>query len=583
MDVTSPTVGVVAWLADVGAVVGAGQPLATVEVMKMEHAVAADVAVQVTGHVVEVGAEVGVDDVLLHAEPAEAVDAGGPADGARHDLEELGRRRDLLRDDTRPEAVARRHDAGARTARQNVADLCDDGTFDEYGGFAIAAQRRRRSLEELQTRTPADGLVTGIGRVHGRPIAVAAYDATVLAGTQGAVNHRKKDRLFALAHERRLPVVLFAEGGGGRPGDTDVLGASFLDVASFTHFARLAGHVPTVAIVHGWCFAGNAALAASAELVVATRHSNLGMAGPAMIEGGGLGRHEPETIGPATMQADIGGVDVLVDDEAAAVATTRHWLDLVLRPVAGSPADVADQATLRDVVPEDPRRAHDVDALLATLSDPDTLLELRAAHAAGLRTAVARLDGRAVGIVANDPRVRGGALDAAGTDKLTWFLGLCEDRGLPVVVLCDTPGFMVGPDVEAEGGVRAAGRLFAVAARLTVPMVAVVVRRAFGLGAMAMFGGHLGVPVATLAWPTGELGPMGLEGAVRLGFRRELEAVTDDAEREQRVADLLALARANASALNVASFGEIDDVIDPADTRARVSAALAAVAPTLPA
>jgi acetyl-CoA carboxylase carboxyltransferase component len=585
----SPTTGTVATVAvQVGASVAGGATVLALEVMKMEHPVPAPTDGVVSAVLVAVGDQVEAGDHLARLRPQDRDgDGWGPADDPggrprrveREDLQELRRRRALLADEARPDAVAKRHTRGHRTARENVAALLDPDSFVEYGGLAVAAQRGRRSLEELQETTPADGLVTGIGTVHAdrvgacaARVAVAAYDYTVLAGTQGHTNHLKKDRLFELAARARLPVVVFAEGGGGRPGDTDVVGASWLQVPAFHLFARLSGLVPTVAVVSGRCFAGNAALAGCADVVVATRDTNLGMAGPAMIEGGGLGVHAPEDIGPIDVQRTNGVVDVVVDDEAEAAEVARRYLSYFQGPVQHW--QCADQDALREAVPEDRRQVYDVRELLTTLADTDSVLELRADHAPGMVTALARIEGRPVGVLANDPRHLGGAIDAEAADSAVRLLGVCDAHGLPVLVLCDTPGFMVGPAAEEAAGVRRFGRLFVAGANLQVPLVAVVTRKAYGLGAQAMLGGHLKVPVATIGWPTSELGPMGLEGAVRLGFRRELEAIEDPDERAERERQMIELAYANARGLNVASFAEIDDVIDPAHTRTRIVAAL---------
>ncbi|WP_370324627.1 carboxyl transferase domain-containing protein [Euzebya sp.] len=590
--VTAPFAATVAHVvAPPGTAVAEGDVLVYLEIMKMEQPVTAPVGGVVAAVDVVVGDGVAAGQRLALIGPAEApaadrpaAPAGDGATGVRTDLAEVRRRRGLLADDARPEAVASRHDRGMRTARENVADLLDEGSFSEYGGLGIAAQRGRRGLDELLARTPADGLITGTGTVNAdlvgparARVAVAAYDYTVLAGTQGLTNHHKKDRLFRLAHTHRLPVVVFAEGGGGRPGDTDGAGASWLDAEAFELFARLSGRVPTVAIVNGRCFAGNAALAGSADVIIATEGSTLGMAGPAMIEGGGLGVVDPDDIGPMDVQVANGVVDVLVRDEAAAVAAAQQYLSYTQGPVAAP--EPHDQTALRDAVPENRKRTYDVRRIVEVLADPGSVLELRPGFAPGVVTAFARIGGQPVGVVANDPRHLGGAIDADGADAVSRHLELCDAYGLAVVVLCDTPGFMVGPEAERDGGVRRFSRMFVAGARLGVPIIAVVTRKAYGLGAQAMLGGHLKVPALTVGWPTAELGPMGLEGAVRLGFRRELESIEDPDERAAREQALIDAAHAGARGLNVATYAEIDDVIDPADTRERILQTLAAVTP----
>ncbi|MGY1603526.1 carboxyl transferase domain-containing protein [Geodermatophilus sp. SYSU D00815] len=579
--VGAPLQGVVVAIeAAEGEAVAAGATLLVLEAMKMEHVVPAPVAGELTGLRVAVGDVVAAGALLAVLTPADDPAGAGAAqeevdlDAVRPELAEMLERRRGTRDEARPDAVASRRAAGRRTARELVAALCDGGAFVEYGALGIAAQRRRRPLEELVARTPADGMVTGVGEVDGVPCAVLAYDYTVLAGTQGLVNHRKADRLLELAEQRGLPVVLFAEGGGGRPGDTDSAGISLLDVPTFTTMARLAGRVPTVAVVSGYCFAGNAALVGVCDVVVATEGSSIGMGGPAMIEAGGLGVVDPDDVGPTAVQAANGVVDVVVPDDDAAVAAARRVLGcLTGRVQAGG---CADQRRLRHLLPTDRVRSYDVRPVLGTLADTGSLLELRPRFGRGIVTALARLDGRPVGLLANDPRHLGGAIDGESADKAAAFLRLCEAHRLPLVSLVDTPGFMVGPASERTGTVRRFGGLYVAGAALTVPLVAVVVRKAYGLGAMAMTGGDLRAPFLTVAWPTGEFGPMSLEGAVRLGYRRELAALPDDAAREARFAELVAASYQQGKALGVASVFEIDDVIDPADTRAVVGEALRA-------
>ncbi|HKB49829.1 MAG TPA: carboxyl transferase domain-containing protein [Solirubrobacterales bacterium] len=500
----------------------------------------------------------------------------------RDDLVEVLRRGALTRDEARPDAVRRRHEAGGRTARENIEDLVDDGSFVEYGRFAIAAQRGRRELDDLIARTPADGLIGGTARINGdlfgerAACAVLSYDYTVLAGTQGALGHRKKDRLFELIERMRLPTVLFAEGGGGRPGDTDHPVVSALDTRAFALWARLSGLVPRIAVVAGRCFAGNAVLAGCSDLIVATENVSLGMGGPAMIEGGGLGKVDPDDVGPLEMQERCGVVDLAVADEEAATAAAKH----LLAYFQGStpPGPEPDQSQLREMVPERERRAYPVAPVIETLADVGSVTFLRERFAPEMVTALGRIEGRPLGFIANDTRHTAGAITSDAADKAARLMQLCDSFGLPIVSLIDTPGFMVGPEVEATGLVRHASRLLIGGAALRVPLIAVILRRGYGLGAQAMAGGSLHEPLLTIAWPMAHLGPMGLEGAVKLALRKELDAIEDEEERAQRVRDLTAAAEGNAKALNAATLFELDDVVDPAQTRSLIASTLSAAA-----
>jgi acetyl-CoA carboxylase carboxyltransferase component len=562
----------------VGDRVGAGQLLLVQEAMKMELPLHAPQPGRVVAIAAAVGDVVDEGTALIEFEPGEgpaaAVLAAATGHGPhephephqRADLERLRHRRALTLDAARPEAVARRHAAGLAMARENIARLLDAGSFTEYGAFAVAAQRLRRPLEELQRQTPADGLVTGTGMVAGRPVAVMAYDYTVLAGTQGMLNHKKSDRLLALAERHRWPLVLWAEGGGGRPGDVDWPGVAGLDCTTFARLAGLSGRVPLVGIVAGRCFAGNAALLGCCDLVIAVEGASIGMGGPAMIEGGGLGRVEPDAVGPVQTLAQVGVIDVRVPDEAAAAEVARQVLGLVGEPLAAAGAPGGDPATLRQALPPNRNALYDPRRIVHTLLDAGSVIELRRDWGIGIVTALGRLAGRALAVAASNPRHLGGALDAPACDKLARFMQLADAHGLPLVSLVDTPGFMVGPDSEKTAMVRHAGRLFVNAAALRVPVASVVLRRGYGLGAMALTAGHFHAPVATCAWPSGEFGAMGLEGAVRLGFRKELEAAPPG-KREALFQRLLAESVQRGEALNMASHLEIDDVIDPAETR----------------
>jgi acetyl-CoA carboxylase carboxyltransferase component len=507
-------------------------------------------------------------------------------DGERDDLAALRARRLLSEDEARPEAVERRHDAGCRTARENIEDLVDPSSFVEYGRFAIAAQRGRREVQDLIEKTPADGLIGGTARINGELFGAAAacavltYDYTVLAGTQGALGHRKKDRLFELIERMRLPTVFFAEGGGGRPGDTDYPVVSALDTRAFALWAKLSGLVPRIAVVAGRCFAGNAVIAGCADLIVATENTSLGMGGPAMIEGGGLGTVAADDVGPLSVQGPNGVVDIEVADEAEATAVAKRLIGYFQGTTPAGPEP--DQELLRDLVPERERRAYPVAPIIETLADEGSVTFLRPRFAPEMVTALARIEGRPVGVIANDTRQMAGAVTSDGSDKAARLIQLCDAFGLPVVSLVDTPGFMVGQDAEATGLVRHASRLLVAGAAIRVPLIAIILRRGYGLGAQAMVGGSLHEPLLTVAWPSAHLGPMGLEGAVRLAMRKELEAIADEAEREQRVRDLTAAAEQNARALNAATLFEIDDVIDPAETRSLIAATLTAATARAP-
>jgi acetyl-CoA carboxylase carboxyltransferase component len=581
---------VVEVLVNAGQMVHVGQPLLVIEAMKMEH----EIRAEADGVVLQVSARAGAlvteGDLLMLLGAAGAVTAPAttlavePATSAapalRADLREMQARHAHTLDAQRPEAVAKRHALGLRTARENLADLCDAGSFIEYGALAIAAQRSRRSLDDLVKNTPADGMVTGIASINGALFGadksrcvVMAYDATVLAGTQGMRNHQKTDRMLGIALQQRLPVVLFAEGGGGRPGDTDSAVVAGLHVSSFASYARLSGRVPVVGIVAGRCFAGNAAMLGCSDVIIATRHSNIGMGGPAMVEGGGLGVFAPEQIGPSEVQSANGVIDVLVEDEAAAVVAVRQYLSYFQGATTGWSA--ADPVLLRDALPENRVRAYDMRLVMQGVADTGSLLELRAAFGAGIFTALARIEGRPVGMLASNPAHLGGAIDADAADKAARFMQLCNTHGLPMVSLVDTPGFMVGPEIEAQAQVRHVSRMFVTAAHLRVPFFAVVLRKGYGLGAMAMAGGGFHEPVFTVAWPSGEFGAMGLEGAVRLGYRKELEAVPEGQEREALYQRHVDEHYAKGQAINMATTLEIDAVIDPADTRQWLARGLA--------
>jgi len=573
----TPMGATVVSLAAPGTVLAPGAEVVVLEAMKMQHVLRAETALRVVRQLVAPGDVVDPHTLLLtwvqadHDGESTAV-AAVDLDAERADLAEVRARHETTGDAVRAGAVAKRHRLGRRTARENLADLVDEDSFVEYGALVIAAQRARRSAEDLIANTPADGLVAGVATINADRFGaeraralVMSYDYTVLAGTQGIRNHDKTDRMLQLAHEQRLPVVFFTEGGGGRPGDTDHSGISMLDVTTFRAMGALSGRVPLIGIVSGRCFAGNAALLGMCDVVIATPEANIGMGGPAMISGGGLGEYAPEDIGPIEVQRRNGVVHLVAADEAEAVDMARRYLAYFQG--AQDEWEAPDPRLARHVVPENRLRAFDIRAAIDAVADTGSVLELRRDWGVGVVTALVRVQGRPFGLIANDCHHLGGAIDAPAADKLGAFLRLCQAHGLPIVSLCDTPGFMVGPEAEKEGTVTRFSRLFIDSAALTVPFGTVIVRKGYGLGAQAMAAGSFRAPRFVIAWPTGEIGGMGLEGAVRLGFAKELAAIEDPQARQEAFDNLVDLAYDNGKALTAATVGELDDVIDPADTR----------------
>jgi acetyl-CoA carboxylase carboxyltransferase component/biotin carboxyl carrier protein len=572
--------------------VRAGQPVLVMEAMKMEHVIEANVGGVVRELAVAAGDTVFEDAPLAYIEESEVGGAHVAAgedidlDAIRPDLQALYDRKRFTLDEARPDAVARRRKTGQRTARENIEDLCDPGSFTEYASLVVAGRLRRNTMEELIERTPADGLVMGLGRVNGdmfpdeqSRIVAMSYDYTVLAGTQGLRNHQKKDRMLHIAEKWRLPIVFFTEGGGGRPGDTDAQSAGGLNTTTFWMFAKLSGLVPLVGINSGRCFAGNAALLGCCDVIIATENSSIGMGGPAMIEGGGLGVFHPDEVGPVSVQAPNGVIDVVVKDEAEAVAATKKYIGYFQGALPKW--DCADQRLLRRAIPENRLRVYDVRTVIDTLADIGSVLEIRKQFGPGMITALARVEGRPIGIIANNPKHLGGAIDRDGSDKAARFMQLCDGYDIPILMLCDTPGNMVGPEAEKTGLVRHNSRLFVIGSNVTVPVFTIILRKGYGLGAQGMAGASFVAPFFTISWPTGEFGGMGLEGAVKLGYRNELAAIVNPVERKAKYDEMVARSYERGKALSAATLFEFDEVIDPADTRRWIMAGLRSV-PTPP-
>ncbi len=578
------------------------------EAMKMEHEIRSSVSGLVRELAVEVGDTVYEGHALVFVEEqdvaAETDDSEEQVDldYFRPDLAEIHARHQATLDSARPDAVAKRRKTKQRTARENIDDLCDPGSFVEYGNLVLTPGSGLPK-DEVIKKFPTDGMVTGVGTINGADfpgeasrVMVLAYDYTVLAGTQGVLNHVKTDRMLELARDWKRPVVLFAEGGGGRAGTggkrkggESTTGAGQgraddmyrpLDTPTFATMGTLSGLAPLVGITSRYCFAGNASLLGCCDVIIATENSSIGMGGPALIEGGGLGVFRPEEIGPMEIQVPNGVVDIAVKDEAEAVAAAKKYLSYFQGSL--SEWDCADQRLLRRIVPENRLRIYNMRELVDTLADTGSVLELRPKFGPGMVTALARIEGRPVGILANNPQHLSGAIDTPGSDKAARFLQVCDCYDIPIIVLCDTPGMMVGPEIERTALVRHCSRLFVTGANLSVPLVTMVIRKAYGLGAQAMAGGHMKVPMFAVAWPTAEHGGMGLEGQMKLGFRNELAAIDDPQARTARYNELVAAAYERGKAINAGASFAFDDVIDPADSRRWISKMFASVPPPPP-
>jgi len=586
LQITSPlAAAVISVEVKLGDPIAKGQPLVNLESMKMQTLVTAPEDAVVTAVLVANGDTIQVGQMLFEIEATSAASqstaqgaAEQPASGSL--LEELQAQLAYSSDVMRADAVQRRHKKGYRSARENLADLCDKDSFVEYGQLAVAAQRERKDAESLKVETPGDAVITGLATINSAEfgtqasqVAVIVNDYSVLAGTQGYFHHKKIDRILDQAGKFGFPVVMYTEGGGGRPGDTDVkTQIAGLDVPTFARWASLSGQVPLIAVNNGYCFAGNAALFGCADIRIATKTSWIGMAGPAMIEGGGLGRFAPTEIGPIAIQAENGVVDLVADNESHGTYLAQQCLGYFQGDKQSW--DCADQDQLRKMMPLDRRFVYDIRSIIQGLVDTDSFTELSQPYGSGIVTGFVRIEGVAMGLIANDCRVLGGAIDAEAADKAARFITLCDQFSIPLLSLCDTPGFMVGPASEEQAAVRRMAKLFIAGAKISVPLVTIFLRKGYGLGAMAMAGGSFHHPRYSAAWPAGEFGAMGLEGAVRLGFKKELAAETDEVARDVLFNQLVDSMYQKGKATEAAAHLEIDAVIDPADTRAVIVRAL---------
>ena len=553
----------------VGDEVRIGQLVAVVEAMKLQHDIKADRSGIVSAVSMSVGDIVreGYPIVFINEMEVEGgaieADANADLDHIRGDLQEVNDRIAQTLDASHEEAVVARHAMGRRTARENLADLLDDGSFREFGPPAAG------SIE--------GGTVMGLGTINadlvgeerGR-VAVIHNDSEVASYTHG---HYKQEPVHELVRGFLAPLVLFSEGEGRPYGNLEGVG---MDASVFTDFARLSGLVPLVGVNTGDCFAGNATLLACCDVIIATENSTIGVSGPAVVEASGMGTHSLQEIGSTSVQARNGNVDILVKDDAAAVAAVKKYLGYFQGPI--EPGEAPDQRRMRHIIPENRVRTYDMREIIDTLADEDSVLEIRREFGIGVITAFIRVDGRPLGVVANNPAHLAGAVDTPGADKGARFFQLCDAFDIPTVVLMDCPGIMVGPDHEREALVRHAVRLFNIGANLTTPVFGVMLRKAYGLGVQAMIGGAASVPLFTVAWPTAEFAGMNIDGAVKLSARRELAAIEDPQERKGAYDQKVSQGYETARAINSGARY----VIDPADTRAWIVRGLNSLPPTPP-
>ena len=602
--IAAPIQGMVIKLhVEVGETIRAKQPVAVLEALKMEHIITATESGIVREIALQIGDTIFEDTPIVYLEPEEVegeYETGETIDldEIRADIAEIQHFRKFTTDEVRTEATAKRHDAGKRTARENILDLCDPGTFFEYSPLTTATRFPDDTAEQLEERlikTAADAMVMGVGRVNSdivgkdnaRCIAMS-YDYTVLAGTQGGKNHQKQDRMFGVAEKYKLPVVLYTEGGGGRthggPRSAQskaVASVGGLSTRTWRQLGKLSGLVPVVGVTSGYCFAGNVVLLGACDVIIATRDSSIGIGGPAVIEGGGLGAYAPSEVGPISIQEPNGVIDILVEDEAEATDVAKRYLSFFQGRASDWQAH--DQRILRHIVPENRRAVYDIRKVIETLGDADSMLELRPNFGASMVTAFIRIEGRSLGVVANNSNSpTGGAIDSDGADKASRFMQLCDAFDIPILSLVDTPGNMVGPEAEQTALIRHCGRMYVAGANLTVPYFLCVLRKAYGLGALAMASGSFDETFFDISWPTGEFAGMGLEGSVKLGRRAELAAIEDISKRKARYEELVDAAYAWSRALNAATVSEVDDVIDPAETRNWLIMGLDSAPPIIP-
>jgi acetyl-CoA carboxylase carboxyltransferase component len=482
-----------------------------------------------------------------------------------------------LQDDARPAAMAKRKRDGKLSARARINTLLDPSSFLEAGGLAGP---HRDNPWNADIEAPSDGNISGMGRIDDRPVSIVAHDFTVHGGSVGVAGSLKNNKAIERATEAGVPLIMLVEGGGHRIQDGQNSRHFAAGTRVFNLLGMNSGWTPMVVGVLGSGFAGPSNYASLADFVVMVRGaSEMGMAGPALVKAGTGEDIDKEGLGGAAVQADKHGMaDLAVDNEQAALNAIRQFLSYLPSnanaeaPVFTCVEPSISPEKLIDIVPADQRKAYDARDVIDAFVDGGSRFEIKPTYARNIITAFARLDGKPVAVIANQPKNRAGMLDANAVEKAARFVAMADAFGLPLITLIDVPGFAIGSAAEATGLVKRSGRLFFEMAHATVPRISIAIRKGYGSGYIAMGGGRSFDCDFAFAWPTAEICAMSVEGAVDVAFRREVQAAPDPA---QRRAELIAETRSRIGAAHAAEGFGVDDVIDPRETRAKLIQAFA--------
>ncbi len=494
--------------------------------------------------------------------------------------------RETLMDTSRSVAMERLAKRGTLSARTRIDRLLDRDSFSEVGAL-VAADDPGSAPPPARTVSPADGVIVGTGLIEGRPVVVFSQDFAVFGGSIGRLGSAKIQRALQLAITRGLPLVMILDGGGHRIQDGQDARHFANANATFHNFARASGWVPMIALMLGAGFAGPTNYAGMADLVVMVRGtSTMGIAGPALVKAAISEDVDAQSLGGADVQVDRQGLaDLGVDNEDEAFVAARRFLSYLPGNARGAapltdypPVERIDDSIL-DLVPVSTRKAYDVRKVLRLVADPDSYFELKPTFAGNMVTVLARLGGRPIGIIANQPLRLGGMINSDACDKGAHFIALCDAFGLPIVSFIDVPGFSIGSSAERTTLGRRSAKLVFEWGHATVPRVSIVIRKGYGLGYFAMCGGRSFAADACLAWPSAEICAMSIEGAIDVAFRKEYERAPDPAARRREMIDET---RTKIGALRAAEGFGVDDVIDPRDTRRRLADIFASTLPRRP-